>query len=221
MTEPASLQSVLEQLAEAEKQVAQLKGDKALLSAEKGESQERAARLADAAARTSAPASAGLARGSGSAVKSSVDSAEARRRTSAADVMSLVRGEDLRAVVDEAGSASPMEKLGALMQDAEADESRPPTDAELAELRIRQAEQQKKDGYVERWLKKRGGQAMARRGPAKGDVPTAAPTAQASRQVREEIGRLAATATAPVPTRHPDDTDDEDGSDFYFSEDEK
>lgn len=90
----------------------------------------------------------------------------------------------------------------------------------VADLQARQTEQQKRDGYVERWLKKRGGQATARRGPAKGEVTAAAHAGAGSRQVREEISRLAASSSAPV-ARHPDDTDDEDGSDFYFSEDEK
>jgi hypothetical protein len=68
------------------------------------------------------------------------------------------------------------------------------TEAELEDLKARRAEQQKKDGYVERWLKKRGGQAAARPGKSKASVPAAAPVAQAaasSRQVRKEIGRLA------------------------------
>ena len=32
---------------------------------------------------------------------------------------------------------------------------------------------------------------------------------------------IAATAAGPAGDRHPDDTDDEDGSDFYFSDDEE
>ena len=91
-----------------------------------------------------------------------------------------------------------------------------------ARLAARRSAQEARDGYIERWLKKRGGRATAR---AEGDASAearqqaqAAAAAAARRGVRTEIGELAAAARAPR-VKSPGETDDEDvPAEAYFDE---
>jgi hypothetical protein len=97
---------------------------------------------------------------------------------------------------------------------------RPAAAGAVAELQAQRRTQQNTDGYIERWLKKRGGQAAARPGTSKGDtIPAAAAGAAGSEQVREDVLKMARTAD-PAGRSNPYEMDDGDNSDYYFSGDD-
>ena len=87
-----------------------------------------------------------------------------------------------------------------------------------ARLAARRSAQEARDGYIERWLKKRGGRATAR---AEGDASAEArqqAQAAASSPISVRTPRRAAAARAPR-VKSPGETDDEDvPAEAYFDE---